>query len=117
MRRLLDFDRETGVATYHTYDHHEKTSTIETVQDVAPILEHNRKRMSHDTGGALGLSSRSKKQIKAGWWHVASIPIGVQYKWLNDFGVDIHNKDHAPAVKKLLNDPDWSYLRTNPGRL
>lgn len=117
MKRLLDFDRQTGVATYHHYDHHEKTTTIEVVQDVAPHLEHNRQRMSHDNGGALGLSERSKKQIKAGWWHVASIPIGVQYKWMSELGVDIHNKDHQEKVKQLLNSSEWSYLRTNPGRL
>lgn len=45
-------------------------------------------------------------------WKVASIPIVVQYKWLHEHGVDVMNRDHWPAVKRLLNDPEWRYLKT-----
>jgi hypothetical protein len=45
-------------------------------------------------------------------WKVASIPIGVQYKWLIHHGVDVMNRDHWPKVKRLLNDPEWRYLKT-----
>jgi hypothetical protein len=116
-RRLLDFEPDSGVATYHAYDHEAKTTRIEVVQDAAPFLRVNQARMNVDTATSGGLNGISRKQIADGWWHVACIPVGVQMKWLDDYGVDVLNKDHFPAVKRLLNDPDWRYLRTNPGRV
>lgn len=116
-RRLLDFDPATGVETWHTYDHHTRETTIETVQDVKPYLEINKAQLNRDAGGAAGLNDTSRRQIADSWWHVARIPIGVQYKWLKEEGIDIHNKDHWPRVRAKLNDPEWKYLRTNPGRV
>ena len=115
-RRLLDYDAEFGTKTFHDYDHATKVTTIEVVQDVAPYLEQNKAYQNHDGGGGGGLNDRSKKQIKAGRWHVASVPIGVQYEWLKE-GLDLHNKDHWPGVKKKLNSREFQYLRINPGRL
>ena len=117
MRRLLDIDHESGVRTFHSYDHQAKTTVIETVQDVAPFLRVNQAHMNRDTATSGGLNGISRKQIADGWWHVACIPIGVQLKWIEDHGVDVMNKHHMPRVKKLLNDPDWRYLRSNPGRV
>jgi len=37
--------------------------------------------------------------------------------WKRDLGVDVFNKDHMPKVKKLLNDPDWAWLRTHESKL
>ena len=116
-RRLLDRDPETGVSTFHHYDHDSRTTFIETVQDVAPYLEANKARTNMDTATSGRLNSVSRQQIKDGWWHVACVPIGVQYRWLKDHGVNVFNKDHMPRVKKLLNDPEWRYLRTTPGRV
>lgn len=107
-KRLLDFDPETGVATYHEYDHQTKTTYIETVQDTSPILERNRALAKEEDYKRLG--------IKHEWWHVASIPIGVQHAWLKE-GINIYQKDHWPAVRRKLQDPDWQYLRTSTGRL
>lgn len=107
-KRLLDFDPLSGVATYHHYDHMSKQTIIETVQDVSPYLERNKE---------IQLNGDDKKQIKNNWWHVASIPIGVQYKWMSDHGVNVWNKDHKKAVFKLLNDPDYKYLKTTAGNI
>ena len=107
--RLLDYDPLTGVSTYHDYDPLTDTTTIYTSQDVAPALEWNKALFKED-----GASARGKK---IGWWHVASIPIGVQEKWLREYGVNIWDKDHLPRVKRLLNDPEWRYLRTAAGRV
>lgn len=116
-KRLLEYDKLNQVATFHEYDQQTKVTTIETVQDAAPFLEANKRTMTAEPGGAMGLNARSKRQIQNGWWHVASIPIGVQMKWMTEYGVDIFNEDHAKRVKKLLNDPEWAYLRTNPGKV
>lgn len=43
----------------------------------------------------------------------ASIPPEVQFEWLHKYGVEFWNPDHADGVKRLLNDPDYRYLRVN----
>jgi hypothetical protein len=45
-------------------------------------------------------------------WRVAHIPIGIQYEWITKHGVDLWNRDHQPAVKRLLNSSDYRYLKT-----
>src|SRR5262245_32377197 len=108
MRRLLDSDRVTGVAEYHGYDDLTDRTIIETVQDVAPILERNRALQNADDQGWSG--SRDLRRA-------ATIPDIIILKWRNEYGIDVFNRDHWPAVKRLLNDPEWRYLRTAPGRL
>jgi len=116
-RRLLDWDPTTGIATYHTYDHQTRETTIETIQDVERYLEHNKALRNRDTATSGRLNSISRQQIRDSQWWVASIPVGVQYKWLKEDGIDIWNKDHWPGVRKKLNDPEYEYLRTAPGRI
>jgi hypothetical protein len=43
---------------------------------------------------------------------VASIPVTVQYEWLTKHGVDFWNDDHWPGIVRLLNSPDYRYLKT-----
>lgn len=107
-KRLLDYDPLTGVATYHHYDHTNDTTIIESVQDAAPFIENNKQNQ---------LLDNDKQQIKNNWWHVASIPIGVQYKWMTEHGVNVWDKSHRKAVFKLLNDPDYRYLKTTSGKI
>lgn len=109
MKRILDHNPLTGVTQYHEYDPLTKRTTIETVQDVAPFLERNRVLRNDD--------SYSQKGIKNEWWHAATIPVVVQYKWLKDFGVDIFNNDHAQKVSQLLDSPEWAYLKTTTGKI
>lgn len=109
MKRLLDHDPLTGVSTYHDYDDQTDTTYIETVQDVAPFLRKNRALRNEP--------EHRKKGMKADMLHAATIPIGVQYKWIQKYGVNIYDQNHQSAVKKLLNSPDWSYLRTTTGRI
>ncbi len=46
---------------------------------------------------------------------MAKIPNIVIEKWKAEFGVDVLNKDHWPKVKKLLNDPEYRWLKTTAG--
>ncbi len=117
MKRLLDYDADTGIQTWHDYDHHTKETVIAEVQDVAPVLEANKVARNQGNGGAKGLNEVAQRGIKNNWWHAASVPNSVILKWKKELGVDIYNKDHLPAVNKLLNDRDWAYLRTGTGRV
>lgn len=46
-------------------------------------------------------------------WHAAHIPVGVMYEWVTKHGVNAWNPAHAEGVKRLLNDPEYRYLRVN----
>lgn len=102
----LHFDGAYGLlSNFHTEPDGERFA-VETVADVEPIIDLN-KALANDGDGYS--PSRELRRI-------ASIPLVIVEKWKNEFGVDVFNKDHAQAVRRLLNDPDWRYLRTSPGR-
>jgi hypothetical protein len=42
----------------------------------------------------------------------ARIPVAIYHEWKSKFGVDLYNKNHKDAVRKLLNSPDYRYLKT-----
>ena len=117
MKRILDIDRDAKQVTYHHYNHDTKVTTIETVQDVAPFLRVTQAERNRVDGGAMGLNEISRQQIKDGWWHVARVPASVQVIWRQRYGVDIFNKHQQKEVRRLLNDPEWAYLRNNPGKV
>lgn len=86
---------------------HDGKSVVQYVQDVEPILERN-KGLARQNDGYN--ASRDMQ-------HAASIPFVVVEMWRNDLGVDIFDPNHAEKVKRLLNDPDWRWLRRSEGRV
>lgn len=98
-KRLLDV--VDGVATYHDYDEATDTTYIHTEQDTSAITDLNKAQQNE------GFDKRSNM------WHAATIPAVVQLEWLTKYGVDMMNKDHFPAVKRLLNSSDYRHLRRN----
>lgn len=101
MKRLLDFDPETGIKETFEYTGPGKF-VIHTEQDVASILEANQRRATDGTGGWT-----PSKDMR----YVGSIPASIILKWKLEKGVDVYNRDHWPAVKRLLNDNEWQKLR------
>lgn len=104
MKRLLDYDPFTGITQWFHYDPLTDVMGIESVQDVQPFLEANKKAQ---TDGTNGWVSKDKEFRKA-----ASIPNLVIEKWLKEDGIDVFNPDHWPAVKRKLNSNEWRHLRT-----
>jgi len=103
-KRVLDYDPTSGITTYFDYDPHNDTTLIYHEQDVTPILEMN-KAMAND--GDIW-----KEGVKNSWAHYAQIPNIVVQKWLNEHGVNLYDKNHQKAVFRLLNDPEYRYLKT-----
>lgn len=87
-------------------DRTEKLIIAETIQDVEPILEHNKALRSMDQPSDWGR-------------HIASIPNVIITKWLNEAWAEGNTqlRPFSPEfdliVKKKLQDPDWKYLRTD----
>ena len=102
MKRLLDYDDLSGVSTYFE-GYGEDGFTLHYTQDAEPILEQNKQKQS------MGREYYARDKDM---WRVASIPVGIQMKWLIEHGVDVYNKDHWPKIRKLLNDPDYRWLKT-----
>lgn len=106
MKRFFDYDPMLGQTEFFHFDESTGDFAIETVSDVEPQLEQN-KREAND------YDKHHSREL--GLKHIASVPMNIYLKWKQELGVDMLNKDHDKAVKRLLNDPDWRYLRTSTG--
>lgn len=103
MRRLFKDDPQRGMKLWWHDSDDGKSFSIEYEQDAQPIIELNKAKQK---------AGRAYYAQDDEMWRVASIPVGVQMKWLVEHGVDVHNEEHWPRVKRLLNDPEWRYLKT-----
>ena len=116
-KRLIDHDPVTGEQIWHYYDDLTDTTIIQSVQDCEPVLGRNQDIRNYGVGGAKGLNEYSQKGIKNNMWHVASIPNGVITEWKMKYGIDVFNKHQTKEVLKMLEKPEWAYLRTGTGKL
>lgn len=99
----LSWNPDTGVASWWHQDG--EGWAVETCQHAAPILDLNREAANHCDPYNAARDTRM----------VARIPFIVIAKWRNELGVDYWNPDHQDAVDRLLDDPDWRWLRTDTG--
>lgn len=76
--------------------------------DISVVPSANRRLQNDGTGGW----SKSR-DIR----HLARIPNWVAHKWLSELHVNVYDQNDAPKVRKLLNDPDWRWLKTVDGRV
>ena len=88
------------------------TSVIKTTSDEVPTLANNHalRELSASDGGFVPGTDKGMKRV-------ASIPAALIAKWRYEEGIDVFNPEHAERVMRKLNDPDYAYLRTAPGRL
>lgn len=103
-RRLIDRDPITGEAVWYEYSAINDTATITHEQDVAPILEGNVIKAADD--------DRTARGIKRDFWHYARVPNIVWLKWKQEKGIDIFNPGQKKELFKLLNDPEYKFLKT-----
>lgn len=106
-KRLISTDPVTGLMTWHDYDPQTDETYIGYEADASPIIELN-KAMQND-------EQFSRDGIKDGFWLYASIPVGVQMKWLIEDGIDILKKEHGPRISAKLESPEYRYLKTTTG--
>lgn len=106
IKKHFDFDPLTGITEIFHYDETTGTAYIESLQDVEPQLEENKRLQNND--------DYTKHGIKNEFWNYAHVPAIVQLKWLQKYGPqnDPMKKGNEKLLFRLLNDPEWRYLKT-----
>ena len=103
-RRVLDYDPLSGVTCYFEYEKSTDNVVLTHEQDVQSILDANKAAANDD--------DKTKRGIGNDWWKYASVPTIVEVEWMQKYGVSLSNPEHRQAVFKLLNSPDYKYLKT-----
>lgn len=104
---LIDYDPTTGLRKY-VGDNPDDTEgvCVRYEQDAASLNQ------VIDRNKAVQTDSWDKRDDM---WHAAHIPIGVMYDWKVNHGVDAWKyttcEETRRKVNRLLNDPEWRYLR------
>lgn len=101
---LIDYNPATGLQKWMDYDPDTDEVLVSYKQDdaaIQAILDRNKEAQAD----AFDRSSDM--------WHAAHIPAIVMFEWLTKYGVDAWNPAHRDGVKRLLNDPEYRYLRVN----
>lgn len=78
-------------------------ASLQFIGDCQPTLDQNhriRNGFDHRKSRAKGIEL------------VASIDNTIALLWRTKYGIDVYNKHHMPRVIKMLNDPDWKFLKT-----
>lgn len=94
-----------GWITTRFHKHADGGFTIQSTQDVEPILDNNKILQNTPQRSDWGR-------------HIASIPNIVIDKWSKDHGVNLlalPKDEFTKFVRRKLNDPDWRWLRTDQG--
>lgn len=102
-KRVLDYNPITGETVFFEYDHLESKVTLTHEQDVSPIIERNKALHGHQDWKK---AARKDDLVK-----YASVPNTVIIKWKQELGVDLFNPDDRKKVFKLLNSPEYAYLK------
>jgi phage-related protein len=100
--RLFDYDEYTGIKKVWHYDEEKDQATIETLQDVKPIIEMNK----------MDLTQSDNNGWKGEFHHVARIPLSVYYDLKAQGKLD----DEA-YMKRWLNDSENRFFRVKEGKV
>lgn len=94
-----------GISETLHFDDSENTFSLLRSEDVAPVLDANKRAQADGDGFSPTRELR----------HVARIPHVVYLEWNKRFGVDVLKVEHRGLLKHLLNDPDNKFFRVSEG--
>lgn len=107
VRPFLPADTPGGI-NYHWIDNGDGTVRVAYSQDIGAALEANKAAYTHNDGYS------GTRELR----RVAFIPAIIRQKWLDEEGWDAYRPDlYGDRLVRRLNDPEWRYLRTAPGRV
>jgi hypothetical protein len=100
---LIDYNAGTGLKKY-IGDHPDDEDGVliryeQTAESIQQIIDRNKAAQLENTGKMDVLEK------------AAEIPIGVMFEWITKYGIDFWNPNHKDGVKRLLNSPDYRYLK------
>jgi hypothetical protein len=95
MRALLDHDPLSGRSVVFDYNDATDQMTITHVQDVEPFL----KRAAEMRASKEYTEHGMEREML----HYAILPEVIQVEMRDKYGVDVNNRDHWPAVFRLIN--------------
>jgi len=78
--------------------------------DASPLAQIELNKAFQNSGHSGYSSDKTYKQV-------ASIPVAVIESWVMEFGVDPTAKGNEVLLARLLNSPDYRFLRTGGGRI
>jgi hypothetical protein len=104
----LDRDPLSGAVETFDFDEADDLCIIKRHCDVQPVVDLNRSFHLYGDGWV----GRGRDMRLA-----ARIPLDVVLLWKQRYGVDVLKSEHWPQVKRLLEDPEWRYLRPTSFRL
>lgn len=102
MKRLFDHDPVAGLTTYFEHDPVTDQVTLSYQQDVSGFLDVLRRKRNNEEA--------TKKGIKDGMWHYATIPPVVIME-LKAKGIDIFDPSQTKAMMKEIN-ANYPYCKT-----
>ena len=98
---FFDYDPLTGTTEYYSYDHQTGVATVEAVQELKPLLDHN-----------LALRNEGIKHVNGSpIRHYATVPMTVILD-LKTKGVDFYNRDHLPRVLQEI-EANYPHLKVD----
>lgn len=80
-------------------------------EEIKKYLEHNKAEQN-----AIPQKEYKSLLRKKNIWKAASIPNVVVEQWRKE-GIDIFKEEDWPKVRAKLNDPEYKWLRTSPGKV
>jgi hypothetical protein len=104
--RVPLFVGSTGIR-HDWLDNEDGTYTVLSEYDAEPILDRNKALANHNDGYSPSREMR----------RVASIPLILWLKWLQDEGWDAFAPECADRLRRKLNSSEYMWLRTAPGKL
>jgi hypothetical protein len=105
---LIDYNPANGLKKYLGDNPDDPEGVLvryeQDARHIMATVDRNKREANHVNTGRMGDMER-----------VASIPIGVMYDWKVRFGVDAWKyascEETRKRVNRLLNDPDYRYLK------
>jgi hypothetical protein len=96
-----------GIMNVQRWDPVAETLVTHRVSDVEPVLDGNKASMRQAEDSPLRGDMR----------RMARIPTVLLEKWLREEGLDFRTKQGWQRVLARLDEPEWSFLRTSPGKI
>lgn len=100
-KRLLEYDPFRGLRI--DFEDDGDSFHLHYTQDVEPVLDANKAKQS---------AGRDYYAADPDMWKVASVPTTVEYEWIRRYGVSPLKPENQDLLRRLLNDPEWRYLKT-----